>query len=55
MTPDQRQLVRETWKQVVPMSEAAAELFYRGRFEIDPTTPELFRSTDTFAQRTKLL
>jgi hemoglobin-like flavoprotein len=55
MTPDQKQLVRESWKQVVPTAEAAAELFYRRLFEIDPTTPELFRATDMFAQRTKLL
>ena len=39
MTPDQKHLVRESWKQVVPTAEAAAELFYRRLFEIDPTTP----------------
>src|SRR4051812_15987837 len=55
MTPDQKHLVRESWKQVVPTAEAAAELFYRRLFEIDPTTPALFRATDMFAQRTKLL
>jgi hypothetical protein len=46
MTPDQKRLVRETWKQVAPMADAAADLFYRRLFEIDPTTRELFRATD---------
>jgi hemoglobin-like flavoprotein len=55
MTPDQKRLVRETWKQVVPAGEEAAELFYRRLFELDPTTRELFRTTDMFAQRQKLL
>lgn len=55
MTPDQKRLVRETWKQVTPMAEAAADLFYRRLFEIDPTTRELFGATDMFAQRKKLL
>jgi hemoglobin-like flavoprotein len=55
MTPDQKRLVRETWKQVAPMADAAADLFYRRLFEIDPTTRELFRATDMFAQRQKLL
>jgi hemoglobin-like flavoprotein len=55
MTPDQKQLVRETWGQVAPMAHAAADLFYRRLFEIDPTTRELFRATDMFAQRQKLL
>ena len=55
MTPDQKRLVRETWKQVVPTGEAAADLLYRRLFEIDPTARELFRTTDMFAQRQKLL
>ena len=55
MTPDQKRLVRETWKQVAPTGEAAADLLYRRLFEIDPTARELFRTTDMFAQRQKLL
>lgn len=55
MTPDQKRLVRETWKQVTPMAEAAADLFYRRLFEIDPGTRELFGATDMPAQRKKLL
>ena len=55
MTPDQTQIVHETWKQVVPIADAAGELFYRRLFEIDPSTCELFRATDMPAQRRKLL
>ena len=55
MTPDQKRLVRETWKQVTPMADAAADLFYRRLFEIDPGTRELFHATDMLAQREKLL
>ena len=55
MTPDQKRLLRETWKQVAPTGEAAADLLYRRLFEIDPTARELFRTTDMFAQRQKLL
>ena len=55
MTPDQARIVQETWKQVVPIADAAGELFYRRLFEIDPSTCELFRATDMPAQRRKLL
>jgi hemoglobin-like flavoprotein len=55
MTPDQKRLVRETWEQVAPTADAAADLFYRRLFEIDPTTRELFRATDMFSQQKKLL
>jgi hemoglobin-like flavoprotein len=44
MTPDQKRLVRETWKQVAPTGEAVADLLYRRLFEIDPTARELFRA-----------
>jgi hemoglobin-like flavoprotein len=55
MTPDQKRLVRETWKHAAATAEEAADLFYRRLFEIDPTTRDLFRTTDMFAQRQKLL
>jgi hemoglobin-like flavoprotein len=55
MTPDQKRLVRETWKQAALTAEEAADLFYRRLFEIDPTTRDLFRTTNMFAQREKLL
>jgi hemoglobin-like flavoprotein len=55
MNPDQKRLVRETWKQVMPIADTVADLFYRRLFQIDPATRELFRATDMFAQRKKLL
>src|SRR5262249_30342077 len=55
MTPEQKRLVRDTWKQVVPVADAAAGMFYHRLFEIDPTTRKLFRATDMVAQRKKLL
>jgi hemoglobin-like flavoprotein len=55
MTPDQKQIVQETWKQVVPIADQAAEVFYRRLFEIDPTTHPLFADTDMAEQRKKLV
>src|SRR5262245_49689292 len=55
MNLDQKRLVRETWKQVMPIADTVADLFYRRLFQIDPATRELFRATDMFAQRKKLL
>ena len=55
MTPEQRQLVKNTWKQVTPIADIAAEMFYGRLFEIDASTRKLFRRTDMVAQRKKLL
>jgi hemoglobin-like flavoprotein len=55
MTPEQKRLVENTWKQVAPIADAAAEIFYGRLFEIDPTTRKLFHATDMVAQRKKLL
>jgi len=55
MTPEQRQLVADTWKQVAPIADTAANLFYSRLFEIDPSTRKLFRTTEMDAQRKKLL
>lgn len=55
MTPEQRQLVADTWKQIAPMADMAAGLFYSRLFEIDPSTRKLFRATEMVAQRKKLV
>jgi len=55
MTPEQRQLVANTWKQVAPIADTAANLLYSRLFEIDPSTRKLLRATDMAAQRKKLL
>ena len=46
MSPKQKALVKETWRKVVPMADAAARLFYDRLFEIDPTTRPLFKTID---------
>jgi hemoglobin-like flavoprotein len=55
MTPAQKTLVQATWKQVLPIADTAAALFYQRLFEIDPTTRPLFRTTDLAQQRKKLM
>jgi hemoglobin-like flavoprotein len=55
MTLEQKQLVKNTWKQVTPIADTAADIFYRRLFAIDPSTRKLFRATDMVAQRKKLL
>ena len=55
MTPEQKRLVRDTWRQVAPVADGAAGMFYHRLFEIDPTTRKLFRATEMVAQRKKLV
>ncbi len=44
MTPNQINLVRQTWQKVLPIREQAAELFYGKLFELDPSAKALFKS-----------
>ena len=55
MTPEQKTLVQETWRQVVPIADTAAALFYDRLFEIDPNLRGLFSQTDMREQRRKLM
>ena len=55
MSPEQKQIVRNTWQEVAPQGDAAAQLFYNRLFEIDPSSRPLFRDVDLPKQRTKLL
>ena len=55
MTLVRRQLIRNSWAQIVPMADQAAALFYERLFEIDPSTRCLFRNADVEQQRKKLL
>ncbi len=43
MTPEQIQLVKDSWAQVVPIADKAAELFYDKLFELDPEVRPLFK------------
>jgi hemoglobin-like flavoprotein len=54
MTPEQKTLVQESFKKVVPIREAAAELFYGRLFETDPTLKKLFKG-DMKEQGRKLM
>ena len=43
MTLEEISLVQESWKKVLPIKEAAAELFYGKLFELDPSLRALFK------------
>jgi len=55
MSPDQKTLVQESWRHVVPIADTAATLFYNRLFEIDPNLRPLFDGVDLVAQRQKLI
>ena len=55
MTPEQKTLVQETWRQVAPVADVAASLFYGRLFRIDPSTRPLFAGVDLERQRKKLI
>lgn len=48
-------IVQDTWQQVLPIAEVAADLFYDRLFELDPGIKSLFANTDLGAQKAKLL
>ena len=54
MTPDQMKLVQRSWKQVEPIADAAAQLFYDRLFTTDPSLRMLFRG-DMKEQGRKLM
>lgn len=54
LTPRQVELVQSTWEKVVPISDAAAALFYGRLFELDPSLKPLFTS-DIKEQGKKLM
>lgn len=54
MTADQIELVQSTWRQVLPIRSAAADLFYGRLFELAPDTRPLFQR-DIHAQGAMLM
>jgi hemoglobin-like flavoprotein len=54
MTPDQVQLVQQSFAKVAPISELAAVLFYDRLFEVAPSVKSLFPA-DMVEQRKKLM
>jgi len=55
MTPEQKDILRDTWQSVVPIADHAAKLFYGRLFEIDPATRPLFARAAMPEQRRKLM
>ncbi len=54
LTEEQKAAIVRSWRLVLPISETAAELFYRRLFELDPASRDLFPQ-DMAAQRRKLM
>jgi len=54
MTPDQVQLVQQSFAKVAPISEQAAVLFYDRLFEVAPSVKSMFPA-DMTLQRKKLM
>ena len=54
MTPEQVKLVQQSWEKVVPIRQAAAEMFYTKLFALDPSLKSLFKG-DMKEQGTKLM
>jgi hemoglobin-like flavoprotein len=54
MTPEQVRLVQQSFAQVVPIADKAAEIFYSRLFELAPAVKPLFRG-DMAEQRRKLV
>jgi hemoglobin-like flavoprotein len=55
MHESQVTLVQESWEQVLPIANTAAQLFYQRLFELDPSLRRLFTQTDMAEQRKKLM
>jgi hemoglobin-like flavoprotein len=54
ITDEQRALIQENWRLVVPIADTAADLFYRRLFELKPDYRRLF-GEDLTSQKQKLV
>lgn len=54
MTPEQKQLVQDSFAQVTPIADQAAALFYQRLFTLDPSLKSLFKG-DMEEQGRKLM
>ncbi|MDJ0740477.1 MAG: globin family protein [Gammaproteobacteria bacterium] len=54
MTPEQKQLVKDSWAKVLPIKATAAELFYNRLFEVYPEVRPYFKG-DMTQQGNKLM
>jgi hemoglobin-like flavoprotein len=55
LTPEEKAIVTKTFYQIVPISDRAAEKFYRRLFEIAPEVESLFGKANMSEQRKKLI
>lgn len=55
MTPEQKQLVKDSWAKVLPIQETAAELFYGRLFSEYPEVKPYFKTGDMKEQGKKLM
>lgn len=55
MTPEQQELVRESWRRFDPTPRAASVQFYERLFQLDPMTQQLFAGVDMAEQERKLM
>ena len=54
LNDSQKQIIRDTWRLVVPIADTAADLFYKRLFELKPEYRAYFKS-DMASQKKKLL
>lgn len=54
LTDAEKQVLKDTWRLVVPIMETASDLFYRRLFELKPAYRDLF-PPDMTAQKRKLM
>lgn len=54
VTTEQIKLVRDSWAQLVPIADQAAQLFYGRLFELDPALKPMFKG-DMVEQGRKLM
>ena len=55
MTPEQQDLVRESWRRFDPRPRGAGVRFYERLFELDPMAQQLFAGVDMAEQERKLM
>lgn len=55
MTPDQARLLRDSFAELVPLTDTVAAAFYERLFVIDPDLAPLFAGTDCIAQGRRLM
>lgn len=53
MKPESEQLIRETWKQLEPVSDSLVAAFYERLFSSNPAAAALFANTNMTEQRRK--